>query len=158
MPLGEWLFFLTVPLACAYTWEMLTGGHDPRPPPPRRAVVDRGTPRAGATAAWLRGSEYTAFACAALAVAIALDLATGGRVTRHRASCRSLLVLAFTAMFNGYLTWRPLVLYDPRPARCPALDDSGRGLRVRDGVVIANVVVFERFRDRLGAPRTPRRR
>ena len=29
LPLGEWAFFLTVPLACSSTWEMLSGGVDP---------------------------------------------------------------------------------------------------------------------------------
>jgi hypothetical protein len=95
---------------------MLTGGHDPAP-------ARRAGPLAIAAAvlivlgavAWTGGLEYTGFACVALACAMAADLGTGGRVLRHRRAGPFLvLVLGFTAIFNGYLTARPLVTYDAR--------------------------------------------
>jgi isorenieratene synthase len=157
MPLGEWLFFLTVPLACSYTWEMLTGGVDPAPA--RRAgpvwVAAGGLLVAG-LAAWSRGLEYTGFACAVLAGAIAADLAAGGRVMRHRRlRLFIILVVGFTAIFNGYLTARPLVLYDARyqldlRIGTIPIEDFAYGL----ALVVANVALLERLRDRLGAPRT----
>jgi lycopene cyclase domain-containing protein len=97
-----------------------------------------------AAAAGMRGLEYTAFASGSLALAIALDLATGGRVVRHRRFVPfALLVLAFTGVFNGYLTARPLVLYDPRhqlDVRVGTIpvEDFAYGL----ALVIANVVVL----------------
>ncbi|MEO6028026.1 MAG: lycopene cyclase domain-containing protein, partial [Candidatus Binatia bacterium] len=158
LPLGEWAFFLTVPLACLFTWEMVSGGVDPTPV--RRPVVvweATGILLVVAAAAWARGMEYTAVACAALAAALALDLTGGGRVSRHRRfAVFAVVVLGCTAVFNGYLTARPLVLYDPRYQ----LDVRLGTIPVEDfiyglALVIANVTLFERLRDRMGAPRTP---
>lgn len=156
LPLGEWAFFVTVPLACLYTWEMLSGGVDPRPV--RAASTGwkaaLGLVLAGA-AAWAFGMEYTGVACAALATACVLDLLAGGRVLRHRRfGVFALAVLACTAVFNGYLTARPLVLYDPRyqldvRVGTIPLEDFVYGL----ALVVANVTLFERLRDRMGAPR-----
>ncbi len=158
LPLGEWAFFVTVPLACLYTWEMLSGGVDPSPVrPPAVVHAMMAALAVVAAAAWARGMEYTAAASVALAAALALDLAGGGRVVRHRRfGLFAVVVLACTAVFNGYLTARPLVLYDPRYQ----LDVRLGTIPVEDFVyglalVIANVTLFERLRDRLGAPRTP---
>jgi isorenieratene synthase len=77
-------------------------------------------------------------------------------VLRHRTFVPFVvLVLAFTALFNGYLTARPLVLYDARYQ----LDVRVGTIPIEDFVyglalVIGNVALFERWRDRLGAPRT----
>jgi isorenieratene synthase len=159
LPLGEWAFFLTVPLACSYTWEMLTGGVDPAPV--RRAApvwaAAVGLVAAGA-AAWSRGLEYTGFGCGALAGAIALDLMGGGRVLRHRRfGVFTGMVVGFTVIFNGYLTARPVVLYDARyqldlRIGTIPIEDFLYGL----ALVVANVTVFERLRDRMKAPRVPR--
>lgn len=158
LPLGEWAFFVTVPLACAFTWEMLTGGVDPAPARSQAgpwAVAALAT--AAGVAAWRDGLEYTALASLALAAALALDLAGGGRVLQHRRfPLFGGLVLGFTAVFNGFLTWRPLVLYDARWQ----LDLRLGTIPVEDFVyglalVIANVTLFERLRDGMGAPRTP---
>ncbi len=158
LPLGEWGFFLVVPLACTYSWEMLSGGVDPAPV--RTATwpaMIAGIFGAAAAVAWARGLEYTAFAATALAAAIVLDLAGGGRVLRHRRlGVFAALVLVCTAVFNGYLTARPLVLYDPRYQ----LDIRLGTIPIEDFVyglalVLGNVTLFERLRDRLSAPRTP---
>jgi isorenieratene synthase len=158
LPLGEWGFFLTVPLACSYTWEMLTGGVDPAPA--RRAApvwITAAALLAGGVVAWLRGLEYTGFACAALAGASALDLLGGGRVLRHRRlGIFVAAVVGCTAVFNGYLTARPLVLYDTRyqldlRVGTIPIEDFIYGL----ALVVANVTLFERLRVRMGTPRTP---
>ena len=112
LPLGEWAFFLTVPLACLYTWEMLSGGVDPSPVRGSSIwwAATAGLLVLNATA-WARGLEYTAVACGALAAALACDLSNGGRVLRHRRFVVfAVAILGFTAIFNGYLTARPLVL------------------------------------------------
>lgn len=158
LPIGEWLFFLVVPLACSYTWEMVTGGVDPTPVRSIRAIaVVAGALVVAAAVVLSGGREYTAFACAALAAAVALDLLGGGVVLRHRrAAVFVVLVLAFTGIFNGYLTARPLVLYDARYQLAfrigtIPIEDFVYGL----ALVVANVTLYERWRDRLGAPRTP---
>jgi isorenieratene synthase len=157
LPLGEWFFFVTVPLACLYTWEMLSGGVDPRPARRPSLVWSAALLFAAAgAAAWARGLEYTGLACGAFAAALALDMADGGRVVRHRRfGPFAVVVLGCTAIFNGYLTARPLVLYDPRYQ----LDVRIGTIPVEDFVyglalVVANVAVFERLRDRMGAPRS----
>jgi carotenoid phi-ring synthase / carotenoid chi-ring synthase len=159
LPLGEWAFFLTVPLACLYTWEMLSGGVDPAPA--RRAStiwVAAAVLLAAGAAAWARGLEYTGFACIALACAVAVDQTTGGRVVRHRRfSLYAGMVVGFTAIFNGYLTARPMVLYDARyqldlRIGTIPIEDFVYGL----ALVVANVTLFEHLRDRMKAPRAPR--
>src|SRR6185503_10690956 len=68
LPLGEWAFFVTVPLACAFTWEMLTGGVDPAPARGTSAIWTAVVALlAMGGIAWGRGLEYTAVACGALA-------------------------------------------------------------------------------------------
>jgi isorenieratene synthase len=158
LPLGEWGFFLTVPLACSYTWEMLSGGHDPAPARPTVGIwVATALLSIASAAALAAGREYTSFACGALAGAVAIDLATGGRVVRHRCFILfAAMVVGFTAIFNGYLTARPLVLYDAgyqldfRIGTIP-IEDFAYGL----AMVVANITLFERVRDRMGVPRTP---
>jgi lycopene cyclase domain-containing protein len=95
---------------------MLTGGVDPAPVRGTRRIAGWAVVWAlAAAAAGSRGLEYTGLACAALAAAIALDLLTGGVVVRHRRfALFAGMVVGLTGVFNGYLTARPLVLYDPR--------------------------------------------
>jgi isorenieratene synthase len=136
---------------------MLTGGVDPSPvrSPSIGWAATAGLLAVSATA-WARGLEYTAVACGALAAALAFDLRRGGRVLGHRRFVVfAVAILGFTALFNGYLTARPLVLYDPRfqlDARVGTIpvEDFLYGL----ALVIANVTLFERLRDRMGAPRS----
>ena len=158
LPLGEWAFFLSVPLACAFTWEMLTGGVD-RAPARRTPAIWTAVAilLAVGAAAWSRGLEYTAVAGAALACVVTLDTMGGGLVVRHRRFVPfALAVLGFTTIFNGYLTARPLVLYDARYQ----LDFRIGTIPIEDfiyglALVVANVALFERVRDRMKAPRTP---
>jgi isorenieratene synthase len=158
LPLGEWLFFVTVPLACAYTWEMLTGGVDPAPVGRRWMSWVAAVPLAMVgLVVWATGREYTAVACGALAMAVILDGTAPSPIVLHRRfPLFTALVVGFTAVFNGYLTARPVVLYDARHQ----LDWRVGTIPIEDFVyglalVIANVTLFERWRARLGAPRTP---
>jgi isorenieratene synthase len=115
LPLEELGFFVLVPLACIITWELVMGGARASP---------RGTPRNGIIAAaslvaavilgWL-GREYTALCMLAIAVASLLDAALATRLASSRtARLHALVVLGLTTVFNGYLTARPIVSYDPR--------------------------------------------
>jgi len=114
LPAGEWLFFITVPFASLFIWEVLRFYR-----PAQHAVKDArtplwiwwGLPLAGLI--WLLGKEYTGLVILALTVTALADLTAGGRVL-HRAN--ALLYAAILTMlmllFNGYLTARPVVLYD----------------------------------------------
>ena len=118
LPVEEWGFFLVVPFACLYTWEVLVTG-------PRRAAHPALT-FAGAVLAlvgvlvggalwWGTGLEYTALSVGCMGAAAAVDLALGTHLLRRPATWAYLaLVSVFTLVFNNYLTGRPIVLYDPQ--------------------------------------------
>jgi lycopene cyclase domain-containing protein len=116
LPLGEYLFFLTVPFASLFVWEVL------------RFYLPGGDRLVYRLPAWWsipglfiallliwQGRLYTALATLVLAVLAGFDLTVGGQILRRRnawlyAGLLTLLML----IFNGYLTARPVVLYDPR--------------------------------------------
>lgn len=123
LPLEELLFFLAVPLTCLFTWERLLGGDRAtarREPgfgvlrlrhlyPLVWALVPLGI----AVAA--HGQEYTGLALVALGAAALLDHALGvGLLVVPRALAFFGTVLGLTVVCNGYLTARPVVLYDER--------------------------------------------
>lgn len=123
LPLEELLFFLAVPLTCLFTWERLLGGD--RAAPRREPLLGRLRLEHLYPLAWAlvplgivvaaRGQEYTGFALVALGVAALLDHALGvGLLVVPRALAFFGAVLALTVACNGYLTARPVVLYDER--------------------------------------------
>lgn len=115
LPVEEVLFFFTMPFACLFSWQVIFHGDRDLPLPGLRAVY------APALAlvplgAWLfaaRGLEYTGLALGSFGLAAAVDLALRTRVlARPRFLALLAFVVALTTLFNGYLTARPVVLYD----------------------------------------------
>jgi lycopene cyclase domain-containing protein len=113
LPIEEWLFFLTVPSACLFTWEMiLKRSEDSRIMFGKllryAAFV---LPIAGVWL-FLAGKEYTGLVFIFIALAIYLDqyLKTD-LVFQKRFYLYIAFIIFFTLIFNGYLTWRPVVLY-----------------------------------------------
>lgn len=117
LPIEEILFFFTMPFACLFSWRVLLHGDRDAPRPalgwlylPALLLLPLG--------AWLfaaQGREYTGLALGAFGGAAAIDLTVGTRVlTRPRFLALLLLVVGLTTVFNGYLTARPVVLYDER--------------------------------------------
>ncbi|NLP10954.1 lycopene cyclase domain-containing protein [bacterium] len=114
LPAGEWLFFITVPFASLFIWEVLRFYR-----PAQHAAGNTGAPwwiwlgllLAGLV--WLLGKEYTGLVILALTVTALADLTAGGRVL-HRANALlyAEILTALMLLFNGYLTARPVVLYD----------------------------------------------
>ncbi|MBC8073512.1 MAG: lycopene cyclase domain-containing protein [Deltaproteobacteria bacterium] len=116
LPLEEWGFFLAVPLACLLLWETVLASPDARPVPHTGFVYPAAlallVPAAFAAAA---GREYTAAVLVALPCACLVDHALGTRVLQQRRGWAYLGAVALlTTAFNGYLTARPIVTYDPR--------------------------------------------
>lgn len=112
LPIEEILFFITVPFACLFTWEMII----------RRANQKQ------LNTSWLRlmlyaalpagiyfytmGKQYTGLALAFLFLANLLDQILKTRLLfDKRFYFYALLVIIFTLIFNGFLTWRPVVTY-----------------------------------------------
>ncbi len=114
LPVEEILFFVSVPFACLFVWEVFFAHRE-------AAVVIR-TGTLGVFAACsliigtlflLLGYEYPGLVLLALALVIGLDLVLKTGVLLESRTYRYLGVLAvFILLFNGYLTARPLVLYD----------------------------------------------
>ena len=112
LPIEEILFFITVPFACLFTWEMII----------RRAKEKT------LNLNWLRmlvyfalpagiyfftiGKQYTGLTLSFLFLANLVDqfLKTNLLFDR-RFYFYLLLIVIFTLIFNGYLTWRPIVTY-----------------------------------------------
>lgn len=158
LPLEELGFFLVVPWACLLTWELLGNAALARPSGHgRRTSVWLGgiavLTAAVATAAAL-GLEYTALATASLGVAWGIDHALGTRLAAIASARRHAgFVVLLTTVFNGYLTGRPIVLYDPqfllglRIGTIP-LEDYAFGL----SLVWVTTVLYQQRRGRTFAP------
>lgn len=95
--------------------------------------------------------EYTIAAVVAAVCVVLLDLWLGTRVLRRREFWVFLAVMyAFKLVANGYLTWRPIVMYGPehflgvRLGTIP-LEDFVYGF----ALIGMSVVLWEYFRPRL---------
>jgi lycopene cyclase domain-containing protein len=113
LPIEEILFFITVPFACLFTWEMITRIF----PDVRTNVglfIQRVSYMLPVLGLWLIliGRQYTGLVLIFLALAVAFDKILGtGLVYQRRFYLYLLIIIVFTLLFNGYLTWRPVVLY-----------------------------------------------
>ncbi len=114
LPLGEWLFFLTVPFASLFVWEVLKSYFPDAGVRGRRIYLIAPVLLLLAVVAWLAGREYTGLALGALSLIISLDDFSGSRVLTRGNAVRYALIIGLLMMIcNGYLTARPVVLYDP---------------------------------------------
>jgi lycopene cyclase domain-containing protein len=112
LPIEEILFFITVPFACLFTWEMII-----------RRVKEKQV-----KTQWLRlllylalpagiyffliGKQYTGLTLSFLFVANLVDqFLKTNLLFERRFYFYLLLIFIFTLIFNGYLTWRPVVTY-----------------------------------------------
>jgi carotenoid phi-ring synthase / carotenoid chi-ring synthase len=115
LPVEELSFFVTVPFACLFMWEQVLAGHDARPRAWLRLTHALSwTMLLPASIAAVMGLEYTALVLASWACAAALDHALGTMLLRTPRFWAFLgIVASLTLVFNGYLTARPVVHYDP---------------------------------------------
>ncbi|TNE70233.1 lycopene cyclase domain-containing protein [bacterium] len=114
LPLGEWLFFFTVPYACLFSWEVLQTYFSDKQVLSRFPSVGVGAVLF-ALSFWVfnSGLEYTGLVLAVLSVVFLTDYFYKSNLFIWRNTwlyCS--LILVFTLVFNGYLTARPVVLYD----------------------------------------------
>jgi lycopene cyclase domain-containing protein len=151
LPLGEWLFFFTVPFACLFIWQIFIH-YDSQPARRSRKVITPAIVVAAlaAFAALAAGKEYTALALMVFSLALYV-----GSV--YKIFDRSFLIYFLLILFglillcNGYLTARPVVLYDNlyitglRIYTIP-IEDFFYGY----ALVFLTVAVYERLRRRNG--------
>jgi len=112
LPIEEILFFITVPFACLFTWEMII-----------RRVKEKQIDMQ-----WLRlllylalpagiyffsiGKQYTGLTLSFIFLANLVDqFLKTNLLFDQRFYFYLLLIVIFTLIFNGYLTWRPVVTY-----------------------------------------------
>lgn len=112
LPIEEVLFFITVPFACLFTWEMII-----------RRVKEKQIEMQ-----WLRlllylalpagiyffliGKQYTGLTLSFIFLANLVDQFLRSNLLYDlRFYFYLLLIVIFTLIFNGYLTWRPVVTY-----------------------------------------------
>lgn len=150
LPLEEWLFFFTVPFAALFIWEVI-GFHYHRD----REIAAMRTWRYAlyplqllGLIFWINGKEYTGLMLIFLGAAV-----IGDRVLKTNLLLRSRFLIYLLAIvgcifvFNGYLTWRPVVLYGEavqlgfRLGTIP-LEDFGYGL----SLIFLNTIFYEKFK------------
>ncbi|NNJ51760.1 MAG: lycopene cyclase domain-containing protein, partial [Ignavibacteriaceae bacterium] len=112
LPIEEILFFITVPFACLFTWEMIV-----------RRVKEKTL-----NLNWLRtflyltlpagiyffsiGKQYTGLTLSFIFLANIVDqFLKTNLLFDKRFYFYLLLIVIFTLIFNGFLTWRPVVTY-----------------------------------------------
>lgn len=146
LPPGEWLFFIIVPFVAIFVWECvcnyrkkheLTGGR----------YVQYLLAMAIPAGIFVLFSEktYSGLALISMGVTVAVDWALGPQILRQsRAYIYLAIITCCFAVFNGYLTARPVVLYSEshilgwRVGSIP-VEDFGYCF----GLVLLSAVIYE---------------
>ena len=116
MPLSEFLFFLTVPFACLFIWQIIVTNK------PIIWINNRiflylisiiGIFAFGFFILW--GKIYTSIVCFSFTFTIFFDRTMKTNLLSQKRTYLYLLILTgLIFIFNGYLTARPIVLYEPK--------------------------------------------
>ncbi|MEM6294662.1 MAG: lycopene cyclase domain-containing protein [Myxococcota bacterium] len=155
LPIEEVLFFFVVPYACVFSWETIIGGQKAKARGSGLVVYGIAVALVPAgIAVFATGREYTGLTLLSLGLAGVLDHMLGTGVLRMRRYwAYAALVLAFTAIFNTYLTMRPVVHYGEayylgiRLGTVP-IEDFGYGL----ALCTAAVSLFQWHQIRIAQP------
>ncbi|MCF7805402.1 MAG: lycopene cyclase domain-containing protein [Candidatus Marinimicrobia bacterium] len=115
LPPGEILFFLTVPFACLFIWEVLRKRE--------WALLKRTSliypifyaiGAAGILFLIVTSRDYTALVLITIGVVALADRFSGAQLLTQKVTYTFLaIVTGLILVFNGYLTARPVVLYNP---------------------------------------------
>jgi lycopene cyclase domain-containing protein len=149
LPIEEWLFFITVPFACLYTWEMIIRRVD------KNILFKQRQwryllfifPLIGILV-FQKGYEYTGLVLIFIGMASLLDQFSGTKLLEQKRFYLFILFISlFNLIFNGYLTWRPVVLYGEayqlglRITTIP-VEDFGYGF----ALLFLNVIIYEKIK------------
>ncbi len=149
LPIEEWLFFVTVPFACLFTWEMISRRTSPdqieRINRLRQVLLLLPVPGA---ILYFAGLEYTGLVLVFLTIAIITDqwLETN-LFLQKRFWWYMAMIVGFILLFNGFLTGRPVVTYGEsfqlgfRVITIP-IEDFGYGI----SLLYLNTVVYEKLK------------
>lgn len=150
LPPGEWLFFVTVPYATLFIWQVFKTYFNERTLPVLKNIF---WPVVGffvllSIRAAVSGREYTALAALAFVVSLVVDRVLKINLIQYKLFYWLLATqLVLMLIFNGYLTFRPVVLYNPQYQ----LDFRIGTIPIEDffyGYALAflNITLFERFK------------
>jgi len=116
LPPGEILFFLTVPFACLFIWEILQSGQ-------RKVQYDKSFVLypilyaigiLGAIILFGSEKDYTGIVLIVVGLVALVDNLSDVRILTKPFTGRYLAILTgLILIFNGYLTARPVVMYNP---------------------------------------------
>ncbi len=149
LPIGEWLFFITVPFAVLFIWEII---HKRIGNPIqnrmrfiRKILMVLFIP---GLIMFMFDKEYTGLTLCFLGIAGFVDTVFRTEVLARKFTLTYLSLIAILILiFNGYLTTRPVVIYNPeyqldiRIFSIP-LEDFGYGI----SLTLLNTVLFEKLR------------
>lgn len=149
LPLEEWLFFITVPFSVLFIWEIFskkTGN----PINLKRQTIQKIIIALAIPGIILlySGKEYTGLAIIALSITGIMDVTLKTQIFLRRNTYIYLgIVTLLNLIFNGYLTGRPIVLYNEayqlnwRIITIP-IEDLIYGY----SLILSNTILFEKFK------------
>jgi len=149
LPFEEWLFFITIPYSSLFLWEVFAAYFKNREL--KRLQIIRSILYFGIPVGiglFILGKEYTGLVLIALGLVALLDWKLK---TKLFVQLRTVQYLAISALamliFNGYLTWRPVLLYSEayqlnvRIFTIP-IEDFGFGY----ALILLCTILYEKFK------------
>lgn len=113
LPIEEWLFFITIPYASLFIWEVFAAYFKNREL--KRLQIIQSILYSGILVGiglFLLGKEYTGLVFIVLGLVALLDWKLKTKIFIQLRTIQYLTISALAMLiFNGYLTWRPVVLY-----------------------------------------------
>jgi lycopene cyclase domain-containing protein len=157
LPLEEWLFFITVPFACLFVWKQLRDKLDSTAFSGFRAMrrVLLAAPLPAVYLIYV-GKEYSGITLLALSFTALLDMLLRTDIFRWKGTYLYLSIITiFILIFNGYLTARPVVLYNisyqiPLHIFAIPIEDFGYGY----ALLLLNAILFQKFSEARHAGKT----
>lgn len=149
LPVEEWLFFITVPFAVLFIWEIfnIKTGNPVNPALKKTSTYLILLAIPGILLFWI-GKEYTGLTLISLGIAALLDkLLNTWILARNNTYIYLGIVFILNLIFNGYLTARPVLIYDPsyqldiRLFTIP-VEDFGYGF----SLILMNTVFYQKLR------------
>jgi lycopene cyclase domain-containing protein len=151
LPVEEWLFFMSVPFAVLFIWEIIEKRIG-NPVSEKLKIIPKCLTLAflpGFLFIWL-GKVYTGLTLVSLGIAGLLEIILKVEVLSRKKSYPFFAIVIFLILiFNGYLTTRPVVLYNPayqldfRVITIP-IEDFGYGFVL----ILLNIIIFEKLKEK----------
>jgi len=149
LPIEEWLFFITIPYASLFIWEVFAAyfkNRELKRLQAVRSILYFGIPLG--IVLFFMGKEYTGLVLIALGLVALLDWKLKMKLFTQIRTIQYLAISALAMLiFNGYLTWRPVVMYseayqlNARIFTIP-IEDFGFGY----ALILLCTILYEKFK------------